>query len=842
MKLPRNIGPHLENPYGLDNILKLSQSDIFCVFDDIDEVVYIADPKTYEILYVNKKVKSQFGDVTGKRCHKVFQGLDDPCSFCTNKYIFGNNGHKRYTWEFQNNINDRWYRCIDEAIDWTDGRKVRFEMAIDITKLKEMEQALRKCACNYRQIFNSVNVMICVLDPGTGKILDVNSKAGRVFGWCKGRLEDIHLGDFISREPPYTTKNALKWIHKAAAGHAQLLEWLAKDKRGRPFWVEVNLKSAVIDGKRRVLAVLRDINARKAYQERLQHEELRYRAIVEDQTELICRFLPDTTLVFVNEAYCRFFSKKRSTLVGQKFLRFIPEAERLKVINGLSSLSKDRPVQMQEHRVVDASGKVCWVSWTNHAIYDKQGNIVECQAVGRDVTERRNTQEKLLRISKAIESSNEAIGMTDAAGVHFYHNRAFTKLFGYKTPEDLQSAGGGPAAYVDRDVADDVFATIMAGKPWAGEVEMISKAGIRIPVSLHANAVKNDNGQIIGLIGIHTDITQRKRAEIVLKESERRYRSIFEDSKDAIVITTRDGDFIDANEAALELFGYTKSQLMKINIKQLYYDTADRLRLVSAIEEDAAVKDFGVRYKTRKGRIVDCLVSANVRCDAEGKAIGYQGIIHDITAQKRTEGQLKKSLEKSQRIIEGTIRAMATALEMRDSYTAGHQRRVSKLAAMIAKAMGLVDDKIEAVRVAGILHDIGKIYVPAEILAKPRHLSDMEMNIIKEHARVGYEILKAEEFPWPIANIVLQHHERIDGSGYPNQLSGNAIMLEARILGVADIVEAMASHRPYRAALGIDKALDEIRSNMGKLYDRDVSMACLKLFERRRASHIMPAA
>ena len=181
----------------------------------------------------------------------------------------------------------------------------------------------------------------------------------------------------------------------------------------------------------------------------------------------------------------------------------------------------------------------------------------------------------------------------------------------------------------------------------------------------------------------------------------------------------------------------------------------------------------------------------------------------------------------------GTVQAMAATLETRDPYTAGHQQRVANLARAIAVEMGISEDKIEGIKMAGIIHDIGKIAVPAQILTKPGVLTDLEFNLIKTHAQVGYDILKTIDFPWPIAQMVHQHHERMDGSGYPQGLSGKDILLGARILAVADVVEAMASHRPYRPALGIDKALDEISRNRGVLFDPEVVDACLKLFTEK---------
>jgi putative nucleotidyltransferase with HDIG domain len=176
---------------------------------------------------------------------------------------------------------------------------------------------------------------------------------------------------------------------------------------------------------------------------------------------------------------------------------------------------------------------------------------------------------------------------------------------------------------------------------------------------------------------------------------------------------------------------------------------------------------------------------------------------------------------------------MVSAIEARDPYTAGHQIRSANLARCIAAEMGLPQEKIEGLRMAGSIHDIGKLSIPAEILSKPTKLTSLEFSLIKEHARMGYEMLKDVESPWPLAEIIYQHHERMDGSGYPRNLKGDEILMEARILGVADVVESMASHRPYRPSLGIEAALEEIAKNRGTLYDDAVADACLRLFREK---------
>jgi putative two-component system response regulator len=207
--------------------------------------------------------------------------------------------------------------------------------------------------------------------------------------------------------------------------------------------------------------------------------------------------------------------------------------------------------------------------------------------------------------------------------------------------------------------------------------------------------------------------------------------------------------------------------------------------------------------------------------------------VHLAEERQQAEEELRQSYTKLQRALEGTIHALVSAIEMRDPYTAGHQQRVTQLACAIANEMGLPEERIEGIRMAGLIHDIGKMNIPAEILSKPGELNNLQYGLIRMHPQTGHDILTEIEFPWPVAQIVLQHHERLDGSGYPQGLVGEEIMLEARILAVADVVEAMASYRPYRPPCGLDKALEEISQNRGVLYDSEAVDVCLKLFAEK---------
>ena len=326
---------------------------------------------------------------------------------------------------------------------------------------------------------------------------------------------------------------------------------------------------------------------------------------------------------------------------------------------------------------------------------------------------------------------------------------------------------------------------------------------------------------------------ERRNTVIQLRKSEEKYRTLFEDSKDAIYLNDKEGGLINFNRSTLDLFGYSREEMLGINTKDVFVNPDEYGRWQEEIAQKGSVREFEVKLRKKDGTEIDCLITSTVRLARDKSVIGYQGIIRDISELVSNRKQLEKTLKELRKALGGTIEAMALTVETRDPYTAGHQRRVSNLARAIATEMGVSEDQIQGIRLAGVIHDVGKISVPGEILSKPGSIGANEFGIIKEHPRVGYNILKTVDFPWPIAQIVLQHHERMDGSGYPDGISGDNILIEARILAVADVVEAMASHRPYRAALGIDLALNEISKNRGSSYDSKVVDACLRLFNEK---------
>lgn len=351
--------------------------------------------------------------------------------------------------------------------------------------------------------------------------------------------------------------------------------------------------------------------------------------------------------------------------------------------------------------------------------------------------------------------------------------------------------------------------------------------------------IKLSFGEVEGLTVLVKDVTEEKEIRETLIENERRYHSLFENALDGIVEVTRDGGIILSNPSFLRMLGYESFDDLTKHVKDvekdLYVRGEDRKELLRRMDGDGRVYGFETQFKRKDGSTIWVRINAYGVKGVNGSITRIQKFVEDITERKKAENELKLLSEELRRSFAATIRAMSGILELRDPYTYGHQRRVSRLARAIAQTMGLPREVVENVRTAGLIHDIGKILVPAEILNKPGRLNELEMELIKKHAEVGYKILRDARMPDPIPDIAYQHHERLDGSGYPRKLVGEKIMVEARIIAVADVVEAMVSHRPYRPALGIDAAIEEIKRAEGRLYDRSVVEACIKVLDSQES-------
>lgn len=505
-------------------------------------------------------------------------------------------------------------------------------------------------------------------------------------------------------------------------------------------------------------------------------------------------------------------------------------------------------------------------------------------AVGlvQDITERRRSEELRARLAAIVESSSVAIIGKDLDGRVTSWNMGAEQIYGYRAEEMIGKPINAIADDLRKSESVSLIEKVRSGEAVNRyETVRVRKDGRVIDVSLTISPVWDEEGRLTGVSTIASDITDRKRAERELKAVNRAlktlsggnmalihaadevsllkemcrtvvetggYRFVWvgyarEDDRmpvEPVASLGADGGYLDAMAASCAV-GENRCpeiEAIRSDAVQIHQDLE-----CNKLESAWCMQALKRGYKSMialplrgGGRVLGVLAIFSDEADTfaaeEVKLLTEMAadLSYGITALRARVSE-EKGAERLKKSMESTIRAIASTIEMRDPYTSGHQQRVAELAAAIGRAMGLDEHRVYGIYLSGIVHDLGKINVPAEILSKPGRLQPVEFELIKAHAKAGHDILKPVDFPWPIAEIVLQHHERLDGSGYPSGLKGDEILLEARIIAVADVVEAISSHRPYRPAFDLAAGLKEIAEYRGTKYDPQVVDTCLRVFD-----------
>lgn len=360
-----------------------------------------------------------------------------------------------------------------------------------------------------------------------------------------------------------------------------------------------------------------------------------------------------------------------------------------------------------------------------------------------------------------------------------------------------------------------------------------------IPVEISARIVNLDGKDRI--LSVVRDITVRKQAEKKMREERDRVQNYLDLAEVMMVALDLNGIVVLVNRKACDVLGYTEKDVIGNSWFEKFIPKENQGLIKGAHERNITEGIESIEYienpiVTSDGKQKLIAWHTSVLKDEDGNIIGVLNSGDDITKRKRQEDEVRTNLKKLEETVEGTVNAMSLTVESRDPFTAGHQRRVAKLASAIASDMNMPAEEIKTVTLAATIHDIGKVQVPVELLSKPTPLSETEFSLVKAHPQIGYDIIKRTALPYPAADMVLQHHERLNGSGYPMGLSGNDIIQAARILGVADVIEAMVSTRSYRQAFAVEMALDEISDNKNTLYDAEVVDTCINLFRKKRFS------
>jgi len=637
---------------------------------------------------------------------------------------------------------------------------------------------------------------------------------------------------------------------------------------------------------------------RKRAEEALRESEERFRRLAENAQDIIFRYRFTPTPGF------EYVSPAATDITG-----YTPEEHYADPDLGLKIVHPDDRPQLEKYfqgegvfiqpivlRWMKKDGTVIWTEQRNVPIYDQAGDLVALEGIARDITERKRAEEALRvseeRFALAVRGSNAGLWDWDIRDNSLYWSPRLKELLGYADDElDIDFDTFESHLHPDdrERTATAIEAHLKDRELYQVEQRLRTKSGEYRWFLARGQALWDENGNPLRMVGSTTDITDRKRAEEEVRRNLERIEALREidiaitstlDLTEVLDIILEELErVIPYHSAGIFLFSNDTARLAA---GRGFPDMERALQVSFPIEEDALTCDL-LREKRPLG-LADAQADERflarggteyvrswigVPLIAKGEATGFLSIDHrepgiygeeraemaqtfasqaaiaienarpyedaqrELAERKRAEAALRQSHAMLQRALEGTVHALASAVELRDPYTAGHQRQVARLACAIATEMDLDEERIEGLRLAALIHDMGKITIPTEVLSKPGELNNFEWGLIKAHPQIGHNLLKDLDFPWPLADIVLQHHERLDGSGYPQGLSGEEITLEARILAIADVVEAMASHRPYRPARGLDEALEEISQNRGRLYDAEAVDACLKLFTEK---------
>jgi PAS domain S-box-containing protein/putative nucleotidyltransferase with HDIG domain len=699
---------------------------------------------------------------------------------------------------------------------------------VDITEQKKAEQALRQGEERFKR-FSEISIDGIVIH-NKGKILDANITLAKMLGY---ELPELIGMDGSKMVVPEDQKRMMDNI---LSDYKKPYEVVCIRKDGTRFPVEIHSRTFDYQGLTCRVGSIRDITERKQAENALRQNEERYRTIIEHANDMIWAVDAGGNFIFGNHQIEMATGHKVEEWVGKPYAPIV-HPDDLPMVNEIHKKILSGESQQYTLRIYNKN-KAPMVLAISATPFRENDKIIGSVNFGRDITARKLMEDALHQSEKRYrtlaEAANDMIYIVDYNGVVQYANNFAANILNSRAPEIIGKQLGElfPKESSERFLSNirKVFDT---GEPLyvRAQTRFTSK---EIWLGTWLAPIKGASRTINSVMGISRDITAQKHTEDVLLESEEKHRTLIENIQDGVFVI-QDAKLQFTNEAFARTVGYTVDEVMGMDFRKLV--APEDLELVTEryFKRQAGTPvpreyEFRALHKNGQTRIAVNMTVGLI--NYRGK-VASMGTIKDVTERKRVEEKLQQSFNRLHKTLEGTVNTLSSIAEKRDPYTAGHQQMVTKLAMAIAKEMNLPEERVRCIRVAALLHDIGKLSIPAEILAKPGQMTETEMSLIKVHAQAGYDILKTIEFQWPIAAIVLQHHERLDGSGYPNGLAGDKICLEARIIGVADVVESIASHRPYRPLIGIDKALEEISKHKDSFYDPAVVDACVRLFKEK---------
>lgn len=715
----------------------------------------------------------------------------------------------------------------------------------DITERKIAADDLIQDRAFTESILNASQDIIYVYDLEERISLYVNRVIGKHLGYSQQEIMNMGAGAIPMLMAPEDLDNYVKNILPSyyALSDQALVEYDFRMRRKDGGWASFHAKESVFkrneDGLPvQIFGIGTDNRIRAQVEAEKRHVEDRFRLAMENISDGVVIYDREKRIQFVNEATCKITGYSALEFIGPHNPGLLPEDVYKSYLSFLDRVYETCQTDSLEIEAQFEDMELRTLKITCVPILNEQGEIQEVIGIIRDLTDIRKAQ-KLVEGSETryrllFENAPYAMGVYQDGKIAFV-NPACVHLTGARNFEELM--GKSIKECVRPEKAEEFIEQvnrIQSGeaKSFQEETEFLRLDGSSVTIEFTAAPFQFNGRPAVQVIAL--DVSEKKKAMSALADELVRRRMLIERSRDGIVILDENGKVFDANLRAAEMLGYTPEEFNELSIWdwEEKYQQDEVLDLIRNVDEKGITIE--TRHKRKDGSYLDVEISVNGSDFAE-KHLNFC-VIRDITVRKKMEQELRSTLEQVRQAIGVTFRVLIAAIESRDPYTAGHQKNVAELSKAIAEELGLSKDQIAGLYFAAGIHDIGKISIPSEILSKPTRLTPTEYALVQEHVQNGYHILKDIVSPWPVADIVLQHHERMNGSGYPLGLKGEEILIETRILSVADVVEAMASHRPYRPALGIEAALEEIEKNKGSLFDPQVVDVCLKLFREGKFS------
>jgi PAS domain S-box-containing protein/putative nucleotidyltransferase with HDIG domain len=801
------------------------------ILDGVSESILYVDTDM-KIIYANKVVGELVGmlpeQTVGIYCYELFHGRDEVCSNCNILKVIESN---------QPQIAEKIY--LDGRLRPSRAYPVQneagnllgvFEIGINVNECRQTEQALRESRERYHLIVETANEGIWQVDE-ENRTTFVNRKMAEMLGYTIDEMMGQTPYAFMDEE---WSKVAEANMWRPRQGIRGQFEYKYQRKDGTDLWVIVSAAPVFRDDGSHAGAIGMhvDITERKQAEDALRESEEKYRTIFENTGTAALIVEEDTTISLINREFETLSGYSKEEIEGKKSWREFFTKEYLDDMiryHNLRRADPDSAPKQYETEFITRKGDVKHIIDTVSMIPGTNQSIaflLDISGIKQAEAELRFSEE---RFSKAFNACPGPMSIsTFPDGRYIDVNEDFLQVLGYRREDVIGFTRSELNIWEKPEDLERATQILHEKKSFRDFVASIRTKSGELRIGLISGDIIDISGGEYMLL-VFDDVTERKLAEEALKQSEEKYRSLVENLNDVILTVNTEGHITYISPVIERFAGYKTVEIIGKPFMS-YIHPEDLQGLLERFRRSLSGQIERAEFRLLRKDGTYIFVRALSRVLAENGQVSLTGVLSDITERKRAEERLRESFTKLAKTFEQTVKSLSSIAEMRDPYTAGHQVRVAKLACEIASEIGMSEEQVNAIRTAALIHDIGKIIVPSEILNKPGTLSVLERSFVEAHAQASYEILKTIEFEFPIAEIILQHHEKLDGSGYPQGLSGDSILKEARVLTVADIIEAMASYRPYRPALPLKTALEEISSHRGTLYDADVVDACLRLF------------